>query len=379
MIKIIHIADTHLGYSAYRKTNEEGINQREADIYESFQKVIDYAIDQKVDLILHAGDLFDAVRPTNRAITIAIQQLLRLSDHHIPFILISGNHEQPKLQETGHIFNLFEHLPHIHPIYHEQYEKKELIINGETVLIHCLPQINTQEAYQTQLTNIEDNLDVDYQIFLAHGSIQGIKEFSMNEFNEMMLPKQYLSKMFDYVGLGHFHTFTKINDNTYYAGSTDTFSFSETSSPHGFIQLSLENQQKQVSFKQLQTRPFIDMPSIECYGKDVDEIQHEITTALQKLDPKDKIFRINLSHIQTHQYRSLDFRLIRQITQGSLHYEINTIFEEKDRKRVESMGRIDSLTKEYRQFINDQEIEKKDLFLKKGLEYINKTMNTDDS
>ena len=378
MIKILHIADTHLGYSAYRKTNDEGINQREADIYESFRKVIDYAIDQKVDLILHAGDLFDAVRPTNRAITIAIQQLLRLSDHHIQFVLISGNHEQPKLQETGHIFNLFEHIPHIHPIYHEKYETKEFNMNDETILIHCLPQINTQEAYQTQLTSIEDNEDVDYQIFLAHGSIQGIKEFSMNEFNEMMLPKQYLSKMFDYVALGHFHTYTKINDNTYYAGSTDTFSFSETTSAHGFIQLNLENQQKQISFKKLQTRPFIDMPPIECYGKEIDEIQREINTTIQKLGPKDKIFRINLSHIQMHQYRSLDFRHIRQITQGCLHYEINTLFEEKDRKRFESMGKIDSLTEEFHQFINDQEIEKKDMFLKKGLEYINQTMNKDD-
>ena len=35
-MKILHMADTHLGYSAYRKMNSEGINQREADIYTSF-------------------------------------------------------------------------------------------------------------------------------------------------------------------------------------------------------------------------------------------------------------------------------------------------------------------------------------------------------
>jgi DNA repair exonuclease SbcCD nuclease subunit len=373
------MADTHLGYSAYRKTNDDGINQREADIYQSFSQVIDYAIDQKVDLIFHAGDLFDAVRPTNRAITVAIQQLLRLSEHHIPFLLISGNHEQPKLQETGHIFNLFEHIPHIHPIYHERYEKKEFIINDETILIHCLPQINTQEAFQTQLTNIEPFEEVDYQVFLAHGSIQGIKEFSMNEFNEMMLPKQYLSTMFDYVALGHYHTFTKIKDTAYYSGSTDTFSFSETSSKHGFIELIFENQQKKVIFKSLPTRPFIDTPAIECYGKDIDEIQQEIISTIHNIDPRDKIFRINLDHIQSHQYRSLDFRAIRQTTQGCLHYEINTMFEEKDRRRIESMGRIDSLTKEYQQYIGDQEIEKKDMLLQKGLRYLTQSIDKDDS
>ena len=136
------MADTHLGDSAYRKTNDEGINQREADIYRSFTQVIDYAIDQRVDLILHAGDLFDAVRPTNRAITIAIQQLLRLSENHIPILLISGNHEQPKLHETGHIFSLFEHIPNVHPIYNEKYETKKFIIKDKTILIHCFPQIS---------------------------------------------------------------------------------------------------------------------------------------------------------------------------------------------------------------------------------------------
>ena len=28
-MKILHVADTHLGYSAYRKATEDGINQRE--------------------------------------------------------------------------------------------------------------------------------------------------------------------------------------------------------------------------------------------------------------------------------------------------------------------------------------------------------------
>ena len=42
MIKVLHVADTHLGYSAYRKTTSDGINQRESDIYNSFTQVIDY-------------------------------------------------------------------------------------------------------------------------------------------------------------------------------------------------------------------------------------------------------------------------------------------------------------------------------------------------
>ncbi|MCJ7697957.1 MAG: DNA repair exonuclease [Thermoplasmata archaeon] len=119
-MKVLHLADTHLGYSAYRKVTEEGVNQREIDVYDAFTQCIDYAVKTKPDLVLHAGDLFDSVRPTNRAITVAVQQILRLSKENIPFIVISGNHETPKLKETGNIFSIFEHLDHVYPIHNNR-------------------------------------------------------------------------------------------------------------------------------------------------------------------------------------------------------------------------------------------------------------------
>ena len=78
-MNIIHISDTHLGYSAYHKMNNDGINQREIDNYNSFKQFVDYIVKEKPDLILHAGDLFDSVRPNNRAITFALKQILRIS------------------------------------------------------------------------------------------------------------------------------------------------------------------------------------------------------------------------------------------------------------------------------------------------------------
>ncbi|RLF47403.1 MAG: exonuclease SbcCD subunit D, partial [Thermoplasmata archaeon] len=66
-MKILHVADTHIGYSAYHKVNESGLNQREVDVYNAFEQFVDYAVEKKPDLIVHSGDLFDTVRPTNRA------------------------------------------------------------------------------------------------------------------------------------------------------------------------------------------------------------------------------------------------------------------------------------------------------------------------
>src|SRR4030042_4275971 len=139
-MKILHVADTHLGYSAYRKTTDEGINQREIDVYNAFKDFIDYAIKTKPDLIIHAGDLFDSVRPNNRAITFAIKQILRLSKQKIPFLVIAGNHEHPKLKETGHIFSVFDHIEHVYPIYNAECETRSFDFNDKKIAIQMLPQ-----------------------------------------------------------------------------------------------------------------------------------------------------------------------------------------------------------------------------------------------
>lgn len=95
-MKIFHVSDTHLGYSAFAKLDpERGFNQREADFYDAFERFVDLSLKEKPDLILHTGDLFDSVRPSNRAISFALSEIRKLADAKIKFIAISGNHETP--------------------------------------------------------------------------------------------------------------------------------------------------------------------------------------------------------------------------------------------------------------------------------------------
>ena len=81
----------------------------------------------------------------------------------------------------------------------------------------------------------------DYNIFVSHGAISSIKEFRMNEFNELIIPVNVLSKNFDYIALGHYHKFTKLADNAYYSGSTEKFSFTDASDKKGFIEFKFIN------------------------------------------------------------------------------------------------------------------------------------------
>ena len=51
-LNILHTADTHLGYQQYHKP------ERKQDFMDAFIQTIEYAINNDIDVYVHAGDLF---------------------------------------------------------------------------------------------------------------------------------------------------------------------------------------------------------------------------------------------------------------------------------------------------------------------------------
>ena len=60
----IHIADSHFGLAAFNLLYpDSGMNQWDKQVYDNFLKAIDEIIQEKPDLLINAGDLFDVVKP----------------------------------------------------------------------------------------------------------------------------------------------------------------------------------------------------------------------------------------------------------------------------------------------------------------------------
>ena len=376
-MRILHLADTHLGYSAYRKTTEEGINQREIDIYNAFIQCINYAVKRKPDLVLHAGDLFDSVRPTNRAITIAIQQILRLSKENIPFIVISGNHETPKLKETGNIFTIFEHLNHVYPIHNNRYENVSLQIKNETVVIHAIPQCQNSKEFDSNFKKIAFDKKADYNILIAHGAVAGIKEFKMNEFNELFIPVKNIKQNFDYIALGHYHMYTKLQENTFYAGSTERLSFTEAGNQKGFLEIELGQKLKH-KFIPVNTRIMIDVPPLDCSELNAEQILKKTKETILSIEPKDKIIRIRLENIPSHVQRGIDFHQIRTLSKAAVHFEIKSTSMKTDESALAEGYTMTSLADEFEKFLNAQPFPEKEMLKKLGLSYIHKIEELED-
>jgi DNA repair protein SbcD/Mre11 len=87
-LKILHTADVHLDLDGY-VADPQGQRYRDI-VHQAFSTVIDLAIQESVDLLLIAGDLFDSNRPGGDVVDFAIQELRRAER---PIVVLPGNHD----------------------------------------------------------------------------------------------------------------------------------------------------------------------------------------------------------------------------------------------------------------------------------------------
>ena len=261
-MNIIHFSDTHLGFSDLDITNDDGVNQREADFYEAFKDVIDAIIESKPDYVIHTGDLFHRASPSNRAITFALTQLNRLEKLGIPLIIIAGNHSTPRTTTSSPILQALSTLDNVEAVFEQRYETIEF----NDVIFHALPHINDERIMPDQLDAIDANIKVDKKnVLMMHCSV--CAHYLMHEFGEWVYPKEIeeLFAKMDYVALGHIHKHQAISPAgshppVVYPGSIERIDFGEARERKGFVLAEISKGHTEWEFIPLKTRRFLDIP-----------------------------------------------------------------------------------------------------------------------
>ncbi|HRT11786.1 MAG TPA: metallophosphoesterase, partial [Methanoculleus sp.] len=155
-MKIVHLADTHLGLSAFSRIDPEtGMNLREQLIYNNFLAAIDRIIAIRPDALVHAGDLFHQVKPKTRAYTTALDALSRLHEAGIPMLVVAGNHSMARTRYTASPFEVLERggyrAADLYVAHNNRYRRVEL---GETVF-HLIPNMIEPAGYRRAFEEIE--------------------------------------------------------------------------------------------------------------------------------------------------------------------------------------------------------------------------------
>ena len=337
---------------------------------------MDQIIELKPDFVLHSGDLFHTVRPTNRIINFAIRQILRVVGAQIPMVIISGNHDTPKQRTVGSVFSFFEVLsPLLHVVYRNRYE---LIKLGE-VAVHAIPHCLNQEDFSQELAKVklghgppttDNGRDFRFNILMLHGVVAGIREFSIGELAEQEIPTSSLERGFDYVALGHYHRFCQVESGGYYAGSTERLSMSELGQKKGFVEVDLQT--KEVKFHSVPAREMIEFPSLDARELDQKQILLEIEKRVQAENMEERIVRLRVTDIPEHVYNSLDFRKIAELKSRTFHFDLKFEKKEEEAKGQSTKTSIGKLNMEFQQFLQQAPVEnlQKDRLLEMGLSYL---------
>lgn len=344
-MRLLHLSDTHLGKQAYHKVTPQGLNQREEDVLAAFARVIDKALELRPDVVLHSGDLFDTVRPTNRAVGQAVEQLLRLARADIPVVAIAGNHETPRLRETGSVFRILELFEGLRPVY-----KGPQVVRVGDLAIHAIPQAADEAEVRAHIEQAHPLPEARFNVLTAHVGVSGIKAFTMGELNEHVVPTGALDAAFDYIALGHYHDRTQVTSNAWYAGSTERMSFGEAGQPKGFLLADLAA--GKVEFHPILTRPMLDLGPLDADGLDAPALQNAVLKALDG-DLKDKIVRLRVQRVPRHVHASLDHARLRRACQEALHADVRFDLVQAGGATQGAEGPIGALAGEFERFIAD--------------------------
>jgi len=110
-MRILHFADLHLGVETYGKTDPQtGLSTRLLDFLRALDELVDYAVEERVDLVLFCGDAYKSREPSQTHQREFARRVRRLVDAGIPVFLLVGNHDLPAAVSRATSLEIFATL-----------------------------------------------------------------------------------------------------------------------------------------------------------------------------------------------------------------------------------------------------------------------------
>ncbi len=267
-MKILHTADWHLGKSL------EGRDRQKEQI-DVLDEICQIADDEKVNLVLVAGDIYQTVNPPAWAENLFYETIYRLSNNgKRGVVVISGNHDQPEriraanpLADKQGIYLIGLPTDEIRP---SQYKKEDFIFTESSgigwlkiyipavdkpIIISALPypsesrlklllseSVNIRDIRQAYSEFIykwfksqesiftKDTYNLAMSHIFVQGGITSESEIEIQIGGAYTVEPKHIPDFFDYVALGHLHRSQEVkgvNSLTKYSGSPLAYSFSE--------------------------------------------------------------------------------------------------------------------------------------------------------
>ncbi|HOT96493.1 MAG TPA: exonuclease SbcCD subunit D [bacterium] len=349
-MRICQISDTHLGYSEYGKISvRSGLNQREQDFYDAWDQAIDRIIALQPDLVVHAGDLFHTPRPSNRAIRVALEGIHKISRTGIPMVLVSGNHETPRIRSTGSIFESLDLFPGIFSVYDGRYQR----LSFGTLDVHAIPHCSLSEELEAACRSLEIREGAHDHILVTHGVWTQTGSYSMGEFNEQRLPDltALYPGVFNHVALGHYHRRLDVAPNVSYCGATERTSLNQAGYSCGFLEVDLSSGERR--YHELEVRNMIRLQPVDCRGIGLQELYDRVAELAGGV-PAGAIAQLTLDGVEENLYLALEMRRLDDLFPDVFHLEKQLHVSAGEASAPAATLHFDTLSVEFGRYLSDQ-------------------------
>lgn len=236
-MKFLQIGDLHLGKKLY-----------EISLYDDqvfmLKHIVRLLKEDDYDALFITGDIYEQAMPSQEAVRLFgnFLETLRAELPNLAVFIISGNHDSTiRLSYAREIFktqNIF-----IQTSFDETYEPIIFESGGERCAIFLLPflqqsffknkktsyGISSQGEILAEVSEFLQTKIIDEMpnVLLAHLYTTPVAQTEVQFRGTVEHVSATLFHFFDYVALGHIHSFSKITDRMYYAGSPFAYSFDE--------------------------------------------------------------------------------------------------------------------------------------------------------
>jgi DNA repair exonuclease SbcCD nuclease subunit len=349
---IAHLADLHLGYRAYHRYGPGGVNLRERDVARAFRAAIDKLIELQPQLVVVAGDVFHSVRPSNSAIADAFRQFSRLSAglEEARIVIIAGDHDTPRSVESGSILKLFGEIPRITVM---DQEAREVVFEDIDAGVLGVPH-----AALLQNPLMKARADAGTNVLVVHGAWNQETLHTLHDYGGVLIDINDLyPESWDYVALGHYHEYTRIRDNVFYAGAIERTSNNlwREEEAKGFVTFDTVTQSAE--HHPVETRPVVDLKAISNADQHTsDGLNAEIRKRVDSLKGgiEDKIIRLVIYDFPREMTRDLDHRFIRECKARALHFQLDVRRPANLQVVAGERGRTYTLEQELENFVRHQ-------------------------
>jgi len=337
-MKFLHLADVHLGMENYGRLDPStGLHTRLQDFINCFSFAIDIALEEKVDLVIFAGDAYKNSSPNPTHQREFARQIYRLSEAKIPVVMINGNHDNPVSFGKATALDIFNTLnvPGVRVLT----EPELLIIETKSgpVQVFGLPwptknlflakeeykNFTDEEITQEIQKRVSEKI-IEYAhlmksnmpaIFAAHLTVAEAtysgSERSAIIGRDPVFPTHLLAQEeFDYVALGHIHKFQDLNLHNHppvvYSGSIERINFGEEKEDKGICLVNIEGGNTSYEFIPVPARKFITIDVTISEGQDP---TNTLIQEIEKYDLSETVVRVFYT-ISAEREDLLDFKRI---------------------------------------------------------------------